>query len=64
MLFRSNKSDSSWNEILDFSGDCANVNLNVGDNTFTMTYGSCTYEDYNYTLKEKGNKLFLAVTEI
>ena len=63
-LLAVNKSDSSWNEILDFSGDCANVNLNVGDNTFTMTYGSCTYEDYNYTLQEKGNKLFLAVTEI
>ena len=62
-LLAVNKTDSDWDDILDFSGNCQNVSLNIGNNTLTMTYGSCNYGDCSYALEEKGNKLFLTVTE-
>ena len=62
-LLAVNKTDSDWDDILDFSGNCQNVSLNIGNSTLTMTYGSCNYGDCNYALEEKGNKLFLTVTE-
>ena len=53
------KSDILWDDVIDFN----DVSLWINGNELDMTYGVCTYGDFDYELKAQGDKLLLAAAE-
>ena len=52
-------SDILWDDVIDFN----DVSLWINNHELDMTYGVCTYGDFDYELKAQGDKLLLAAAE-
>ena len=53
------KSDIQWDDVIDLSA----VDLLIGEQSLDMAYNMCTYGDFDFELKTKGNQLILSATE-
>ncbi len=53
------KSDIQWDDVIDLN----DVDLLIGEQSLDMEYNMCTYGDFDFELKTKGNQLILSATE-
>ena len=58
-LLATKKSDIQWDDVIDLSA----VDLLIGEQSLDMEYNMCTYGDFDFELKTKGNQLILSVAE-